>query len=298
MTAQHTARPATLQMTAAMILSGSIGVLVVESGQAAPTVVFWRCLFGALALGAYVALLGRDWASAMTVRALALMALSGVTMAANWVLFFMAYRHAPISTVTIVYHVYPFVLILAAAVLFREPLHRRSLAWAAVAFLGVVLVVQGRRDVAGMNLAGLGLTAAAMIFYAGTLLIAKKLDDVPPELTALVQLVVGALILWPLLRLPDAGYSAATWGCLLTLGVVHTGLLYVLLYSAIQNLQTSSVALLSFLYPATALGFDILIYDVRPSAVQIGGAAAILLAVLGERMGWGMPRNFRATAKR
>lgn len=295
MTAQHTDRSATLQMTTAMLLSGSIGILVVESGQAATSVVFWRCLFGVLALGAYIGVVGRDWASAMTLRTLALMALSGVTMAANWVLFFMAYSHAPISTVTIVYHVYPFVLVFGAALLFREPIPRRSLAWAALAFLGVVLIVQGPRDIAGMDLVGFGLTVAAMTFYAFTLLIAKKLHDVPPELTAATQLTIGTLVLLPFMQLPEAGYDVTTWGYLLTLGIAHTGLLYVLLYGAIQRLATSSVAVLSFLYPATALGFDILIYGVLPGIMQIGGMVAILLAVLGERLEWSIFRNLPAT---
>ena len=41
------------QMAAAMTLSGTLGVFVLESGQSAWNVVFFRCLFGALSLLAY-----------------------------------------------------------------------------------------------------------------------------------------------------------------------------------------------------------------------------------------------------
>lgn len=285
MHANPTNQAAALRMTAAMILSGSIGVLVVESGLGATTVVFWRCLFGAMAIAAYVVVTGRVAPSMLTPRAWGLMTLSGVTMAANWIFFFWAYEHAPISTVTIVYHVYPFVLILAAGLFFGEPIRRRSLGWATVAFAGVVVIAQGAGEGAGIDLTGIGLTAIAMSFYSATLLIAKRLQGVSPQLTSAVQLIVGALVLLPFQTFSEIEFDAGTWGILLTLGIVHTGLLYVLLYGAVQKLDTASVALLSFLYPATALGFDIAVYGVRPGAVQIAGITMILLAVLAERTG-------------
>ena len=76
------------------------------------------------------------------------------------------------------------------------------------------------------------------------------------------------------------------------LGVIHTGLLYVLLYGAVQKLKTSTVALLSFLYPATTLGFDIMIFGVRPGPIQISGIVMILVAVFAERSGLALFRRF------
>ncbi|MBC7268312.1 MAG: EamA family transporter, partial [Streptomyces sp.] len=49
----------TARLTAAMVLSGTLGVFVVESGASPFIVVFFRVLFGALALGAYV--VARGW---------------------------------------------------------------------------------------------------------------------------------------------------------------------------------------------------------------------------------------------
>lgn len=285
MTLNPSHRHATLRMTLAMILSGSIGVLVVESGQNAFTVVFWRCVIGAIAIAAYMLLTHRGAMSRLTTRSWGLMGLSGLTMAANWVFFFKAYTHAPISTVTIVYHLYPFVLILAAGLFFRERVSRRSLGWAAVAFLGVVVIAVGSRSDPGIDLIGIGLTAIAMTFFAATLLIAKRLQDVSPELVSIVQLAIGALALLPLQTLPNGSFDAQVWVCLVVLGIVHTGMLYVLLYGAVQQLSTSAIALLSFLYPATALGFDIVVYGVRPGPIQITGIMLILIAVLAERTG-------------
>lgn len=132
-----------------------------------------------------------------------------------------------------------------------------------------------------------------MTFFATTLLIAKRLQSVTPELVSAVQLIVGAIVLMPFQTFSGGNYEPQTWGWLITLGVIHTGLLYVLLYGAVQRLKTSAVALLSFLYPATALGFDIIFYGVRPGLVQIAGILLILTAVLAERVGTDLSTRLR-----
>lgn len=120
-----------LKMIAAMVLAGSIGVLVVESGEPALTVVLFRCLIGGGTLLLYCLVTHRNVLTKFTKRTFFLMCLSGLTMAADWVLFFMAYNHASISLVTTVYHVYPFVLLFASAMLFHEKINIASFAWAA-----------------------------------------------------------------------------------------------------------------------------------------------------------------------
>lgn len=274
------------QMIAAMLLSGSIGILVVESGQPASTVVFWRCVFGALTLAAYLLCVKRRSISALPLSAWAWMVASGITMTANWVFFFQAFEHAPISTVTIVYHLYPFVLIFTAPLLFGEALQKRSIGWAAVAFLGVVLITRNPWDEAGIGPAGLVFTVLALCCYSITLLIAKSLNTIEPGIVTVVQLGVGSLCLGAFQIGSFAGIGASSWFYLIVLGVLHTGVLCVLLYGAVQHLETKAVAVLSFLYPATALVLDMLFYSVRPGWLQMIGMTAIMSAVVAERLGW------------
>jgi drug/metabolite transporter (DMT)-like permease len=50
---------------------------------------------------------------------------------------------------------------------------------------------------------------------------------------------------------------------LLTLGIVHTGIMYQLLYSAIQKLPTPITGSLSFIYPVVAIVVDNLVFGHR-----------------------------------
>ncbi|MGC3664159.1 EamA family transporter, partial [Pseudomonas aeruginosa] len=74
--------------------------------------------------------------------------------------------------------------------------------------------------------------------------------------------------------------------CLATLGIVNTGLMFVLLYGAIQKLPTALTAALSFIYPDPAILVDWLVFEHRLSLAQSLGEAAILLAAAGMQQGW------------
>ena len=89
----------TVEMTAAMIISGTIGWFVVVSDQAVLDVVFWRCAFGAASLLVVCAGLGL-LRGHLTWRVLAIAAIGGVAIVVNWLLLFASYSRASISITT------------------------------------------------------------------------------------------------------------------------------------------------------------------------------------------------------
>ncbi|WP_163540309.1 EamA family transporter, partial [Klebsiella pneumoniae] len=83
--------------------------------------------------------------------------------------------------------------------------------------------------------------------YAAAAIITKMLKGVPPHLVALVQVSVGIAMLAPLADVSDPPTAVGPWLMLGAIGVVHTGLVYILLYGAIQKLPTSLTGALSFI---------------------------------------------------
>jgi drug/metabolite transporter (DMT)-like permease len=99
---------------------------------------------------------------------------------------------------------------------------------------------------------------------------------------------------------PFAHFSAmpqapSAWASLVTLGIVHTGLMYVLLYGAIQKLPTALTGALSFIYPIAAIFVDWFAFGHRLEPLQWIGVAAILLAAAGMQQGWGLKLRRVAT---
>ena len=274
------------QMSLAMIISGSIGAFVLLSGLPVIDVVFWRCLIGALTLAGFISL-SRQPFSQLTRLTLLLAIIGGVALVINWLLLFAAYARISIGMATVVYNTQPFMLVLMG-ILAGERVALIKWGWLALAFFGVVVLLSSELMQAhgGQLAAGIALALGAAFFYALTAMIARKLRPLPPQHIAFIQVIVGTIMLLPLVHRPD--FSAAfPWRYLLILGVVHTGIMYQLLYSAIQKLPTPAIGSLSFIYPIVAIVVDYLVFDHALAPVQLAGGALILLAAAGNNLGWG-----------
>ncbi len=282
------------EMTAAMAMSGTIGWFVVMSGEPPVNVVFWRCLFGLPALLLICRLGGHLRLDAFNRRRLMLAIAGGVALVLNWLALFSAYPLASISVATIVYNVQPFLLVGLGVVFLGEKISRSKVFWLVVAFAGTVAMTMGGAQVgtvAGPSgyLLGILLSLTAAFCYALAALAARQLKGTPPQLIALVQVATGAVMLAPLADWTSLPSTPATWSMLGTLGFVHTGLMYALLYSAIQRLPVALTGTLSFLYPVVAVLVDIFAFGHVLTATQAAGAAGILLAAIAATLHWAPP---------
>lgn len=282
-------RRGSLEMTAAMLISGTIGWFVLVSGQPVLDVVFWRCVFGAGTLLLICAGLGFLRKGILTRSTFLLAMLSGVAIVGNWLLLFASYSRASIAIGTAVYNVQPFMLVGLAALFLGEKITAQKLFWLGVSFMGMLAIVSahGTQGASGDDyLLGIGLALAAALLYAFAALIIKRLSGTPPHLIALIQVGTGVLLLAPWANLSALPQQPSAWASLLTLGMLHTGVMYVLLYGAIQKLPTALTGALSFIYPIAAIFVDWLAFAHRLEPLQWVGVVAILLAAAGMQQGW------------
>ncbi|WP_213793774.1 DMT family transporter [Klebsiella aerogenes] len=274
------------QMSLAMIISGSIGAFVLLSGLPVIDVVFWRCLIGAVALLLFI-LLSRQPFSHLTRLTLALAILGGVALVINWLLLFAAYSRVSIGMATVVYNTQPFMLVLLSMML-GEKVSAVKWGWLLLAFSGVVILLSSELTPAHSDnlVTGIILALGAAFFYALTAIIARKLQPLPAQHIAFIQVIVGTVMLLPLVHHPEFN-SHFPWRYLLILGIVHTGIMYQLLYSAIQKLPTPVTGSLSFIYPLVAILVDYLVFHHALAPLQLAGGVLILLAAAGNNLGWG-----------
>ena len=274
------------QMSLAMLISGSIGAFVLLSGLPVTDVVFWRCLIGAISLFLFIRFSKRPF-SPLTKVTLGLAILGGIALVINWLLLFAAFERISIGLSTVVYNTQPFMLVLMG-MLMGERVSLVKWGWLCLAFGGVVILLSS--ELTGGHsaqwLSGIGLALGAAFFYALTAIITRKLQTIAPQHIAFIQVLTGVVMLLPLAHMPTLS-SDFPWAILLTLGVVHTGVMYQLLYSAIQKLPTPIIGSLSFIYPVVALIVDNLVFGHALSLTQLAGGALILFAAAGNNLGWG-----------
>ncbi|MCK3780661.1 DMT family transporter [Ensifer sesbaniae] len=277
------------EMTAAMLISGTIGWFVLMSGQPVTSVVFWRCIFGSVTLVVIAWALGLLERRHFSRRMLLLSVAGGIAIVVNWLLLFAAYSHASISIATMVYNTQPFMLLGLGALFLGEKITATKIFWLTVSFAGMLAIVAakpGQGFAPESYLTGIALAVAAAFFYAIAAITTKLLKGTPPHLIALVQVITGTVMLAPMTLAAAAPSGPAQWSILLTLGVIHTGLMYVLLYGAIQRLPTHMTGALSFIYPIAAIVVDRVAFGHQLQPVQILGSVAILIAAAGMNLGW------------
>ena len=285
-----------MQMVLAMILSGTLGFFVFESGQNIWNIVFFRCLFGAISLVFYCWVAGLLKKNPFNKASFLIALGGGVAIVSNWVLLFSSYKYASISIATAVYHTQPFFLIIFGLVFFGERPSLSKILWFITAFLGLLFVIH--IDISGLTFSstyvlGLLLALGAAVLYAVATIATKRLIGIPPHLIALTQVSLGVFLLLPFARFEEVSLIGPHWKYLIALGVIHTCIMYILMYSAFQKLPTTAIAVLSFIYPAIAILVDYLFYDQNLTETQIAGILLILLGGAGVNLNWSiLPSRF------
>jgi drug/metabolite transporter (DMT)-like permease len=267
------------------VILGTIGVFVQEAGQHPLVTVWFRCAFGAAALLAWrlatrqlgdLRLQGKGWWVALA---------TGCLMLLNWALFFAAIPRTSIAVATVVFHIQPIWVIVFGALVLREPVAPSQWLATVVALCGLGLTT-GLVDelsfavpAGSAYVAGLLMCLGGSLSYAAVTLIAKTEQSVSSFALAWWQCMVGAVVLaWApfVFGWPD---HAAAWGWLAGLGVVHTGLAYVVIFSGMARLGLGRIAVLQFVYPLTAVLVDWFVYGRTLSPVQLAGVALMTVAL-------------------
>lgn len=293
-------RAALIRLLIAEVLIGSVGIFAHEGGEDPITTVFYRCLFGSLFLLVWGAA-GGHFRGLLAERALIGSAIfSGVLLVLNWVALFAGMARSSIGVATMVYHFFPFAMLGLAALFFGERSRAADIGWTAVAFVGVALSAADPAKLAGMNnstyLFGIGLTFVAAVLCGASLLLSRRISRERPLAVVLIQCLTGVAMLAPFARYASVAHLGPHWFWLAGLGLIHSGICYVLFYSAYPYLQVATIAVIAFVYPLVALLLDYAIYGHALSALQLAGVALIVLGTLGVNLKWRWTPRRPATA--
>jgi drug/metabolite transporter (DMT)-like permease len=159
-----------------------------------------------------------------------------------------------------------------------------------VGFGGVALLVGAQPS--GDVVSALAVTFSALCYAAAAIYSARTLERVPPLVSALAALTFAALALLPfaLVQLPSHFPSWEVIGSLLALGVGGTGVAYVLYYALLAGAGASRAILITYLVPAIALAYGVLLLGEPLRAAAVGGLALVLAGVA---LGTGLVRFAR-----
>ena len=272
---------ARLQLIFTMLLFGTIGALSRYINMPSSIICLGRAFFGVITIMILLAVRKEKTDTEAIRRNLWWLVLSSVLMCCNWICQFEAYKYTTIAASTLCYYMQPVFYILAGAVVLREKLTAKKIICVAIAFCGMILVsgvLQTGFHISELKGAIFGVTGG--FFYAMVVLINKYMKDISPVNTTIMQLSLVSVIMLP--------YSAATGAfsevsvtltgiiCLLILGVLHTGIGYIIYFDAVNKLPAQTVGILSYIDPVEAVMLSAFLLKEPVNIYTVFGAAMIL----------------------
>ena len=274
----NTAAKGPFLFSLAMLISGSIGLFVRLIDLSPINIVFFRCAFGAIALGIYVVSFKRG-AAKIPRRELVPILCCGLVLVANWVFLFAAFKQTSITVAVSIYYLAPVLVTLYGLLFLGQTGTRAVISGILLAFLGAALVSGITvEDVLTLNILGASYAFCAAVLYAGLILLSKRVKQTDSAVTALVQTTVGALVLSFFTDF-DIAFSELNWGMIVAIGAIHTALLYILFFRGIRDSPILLVALLGFIDPLFAICLDRFVLGSAISALQLVGIACIIIAL-------------------
>jgi drug/metabolite transporter (DMT)-like permease len=154
-----------------------------------------------------------------------------------------------------------------------------------IGFSGVFLLIGGDlRDVTDSSTLGQLAIVAGMLGYSfGTVFARRYLGEGDAPVFAAGQTLVGAAIMVPVALVWDQPFdvslSAKTALAWLSLGVVASGVAYLLFFPLIRRVTATQASMVGYLIPVWALLIGVLILDERLPSTAFAGLALIIAGV-------------------
>ena len=208
---------------------------------------------------------------------------SGIGIGINWIFLFEAYKYTTVSIATLSYYCAPIFVTIAAPVVLKEKLSLKKFLCVCMAMLGMLFIVgtnKGTVDTEYNHLLGIIYGLGAAVFYASVILMNKFIKGLKGVETTVAQLILASLLLLPYV-VATSGFdfsnmTGKSWMYMIFLGVFNTGFAYALYFTAIKNLNSQTIAVLSYIDPITAVIISAVFLGEKMTIFQIIGGVLIL----------------------
>lgn len=270
-----------VMLVSSMTVFGTIGLFVRNIALSSGEIALYRAVLATTLIAVYLIVTKQKIAVGDIKKEVLLLFLSGVAMGFNWILLFEAYNYTTVSVATLSYYFAPVIVTLACPILFKEKLGKKQIICFIMSTLGIVLITGiGDLSQGSSHLVGIMFGLGAAVLYATVILLNKFIKNVAGIHRTFLQFIAAIAVLVPYVMLTSGcnvmSLDGVGWGCLLTVGLFHTGITYCLYFSSLKELPGQKAAILSYIDPLVAVLVSVLILGESMTMMQILGGALIL----------------------
>lgn len=238
------------------------------------SLIFWRSVFGALALGALLVirrqlrpLEGRtEYVAALAV---------GLLMTVHWVTYFYSIKVSSVAVALTTIFTYPALTVLLEPLFHGERPRGVDLMLAVTALFGVALIVPDLNWGGGVLEGVVWGVFSALLFALRNVVYRRYLRRIGGGQIMLIQLVIVVLLLGVFIE-PVGTASGRDWGLLLLLGVVFTATAHSLFVGSMQQLKAKTAGLIACLQPVYGIAAAVVVLGEIPSLRTLIGALIVM----------------------
>lgn len=271
---------AKLRNITAMLIFGTIGLFVKNIELSSSEIALTRGFIGGVTLILATIFLKKKISFEAIKNNLYLLIFSGLAVGLNWIFLFQGYKYTSISNATLSYYFAPVFVTILAPFILKEKLTLSKFLCVLMALVGMFCIVGVDGINGGSDLIGIvyGLLAAG--FYASVILMNKFLKGIDSIEITVIQLISATIALLPYVLYVEGlgilSVSSVSIPYILILGIVHTGIAYLLYFSSLQGLKGQTIAVLSYIDPVFAIIISAIILKEQLGVLQIIGGVLIL----------------------
>lgn len=277
-------RKSYFMMISSMLIFSSIGIFRKYILLSSAFLAFLRGIIGGMFLFGVILL--KKQKLNFTSKEVSIFYITGALIGINWLLLFESYNYTSVGISTLCYYMQPSIVILLSPILLKEKVTFKKLISVLIEIFGMFLLtgVIGSNVLTSTDFKGILFGLGASFIYALVVIINKKyiFDDAYTKTT--IQLFSAAIILLPYLLI-TRNYGVIDFSIIkvllvLIVGIVHTGVAYVLYFASMKEIKGQSIALLSYIDPIFALILSALILHETLSLNGVVGAILIIGAAI------------------
>lgn len=254
-----------------------------SAGMTADSVLFFRYLMAIPLLAVMIKMRGRSFA--VSGKQIAVLAVLGILLAISSLTLFLSYTYMDAGIASTMLFVYPIMVAVIMAGVFREKISMITVLCIATALSGIGLLYKNS-DGATLSFVGTMLVMASALSYAIYIVAVNKtsIRQVPTLVVTFYMLLFGVLLFAARLAaagsipVPDSAHWHL-WGCVLGLAVFPTVVSFVCTTAAIKYIGSTPTAILGALEPMTAVLIGVCVFGENLTLRDIIGLLMILCAV-------------------
>ena len=252
-----------------------------EAGMNPDSVLFFRYLFAIPVLGIMLKARGRSFK--LKKQEILPLIIMGLLVALSSLTLFQSYNYMEAGIASTLLFVYPIMVALIMAILFKEKLTIQTILCIMLALGGIGLLYKGG-DGNTLNLTGIMLVMVSALSYAIYIVSVNrpKLKDIATIKLTFYVLLFGLSLFFVRVDFGQSLHVVDTWylwGNLVALAIFPTAISFLCTTQAIQYIGSTPTAILGALEPLTAVFFGVTVFGESLTLRLSCGILMIILAV-------------------